>query len=1128
MTESHTYVNTGPAAAKTDDTADIGFLTDANIYYNLPPPLPSAHCRGASLPRGHFAAHHQLARGSSSCPASPKLLTAFPPPRPDVNRHEKGAREAPTPPARPSPVVTPRHCDNAQEGDGKVSRSPPLKARGAAKPRGKKLPHTRSFDLDHIYQNLVRVASKPRSNSFSIDLPWRRRKKVVDVTPPGIREDSGEDSHIGLTQNEAIPPKPEPPKEPVSVAPMTGDYLGICNSSSSSSSSNGSENDGVAGDCTAEMRPGVTYLRKHGHRAKAENSSQEEAVNLLYHTTATLPMPAGRSTQGVSGPDDAPQSGVDQRPVLDVNANLDEWLRKERWLEKKRCSRNFRSTNESGEVDISILHASDGDKWKKYLYDVFTQLVPEEDRARSIRVEASNVEEIEEDLGRLQAAKLTGAKLQIVIMSPCFLTHIAGHGNSELGQVFRPEKVLALLLGVDDSQLNMAHLSALYSYNDWHKLKVRNMDLSFVYEVLTEGIKILNNCELYSKYQDERNARFKITPRKVTEMQQLVHLMLNDPVGCKRDIEVLIENPNKPVVIVERFKMRNPYTIEFRMPDNFMAGSSLLLVTVLVQRKAIGSRQLKCESTLDSMRALLNTISNPTLFMCQALNINPTSKELDQKLTEMVRTRVPLSNLVEQKTDKCCSEFPTWVHFSAFYGLERLTWALLEIPGGEAALNRPNSHGHTPSVLAYQKGFLHLAHALEDAALMSSLAAKLNYEPVNYKNLSKIQSSTKIAAETYSCLPPPRPVNSSSYDCVPSPQEVPFERSYAEIQKHMHISTQSPQLTPSVAETNASLPELPLLSPPPPPPPPPYSCQMSELPPLPPPPFSSNSCETQPPATSAAAPEQPHKERKDWRYLEMKVAQDYKDSTTYEYSEDVYTLVAAWLEKTDIKAFVEEHQEKIGEVKSRLDLNNTKEENLYVETESVVTPGEAQETQADEAGEVSSLKKQENMVEQFFTLIRGKSPQKSSNHIDLEGGHSLCDLPNEYVDDPTEKATKETSPEPECEEESSTPSFVDAKRVFEDHFTFSAPGPSGLTSSPRSMEGRLPEPPPRPKPSETYLQPEDINPPKVIEQVEMEKRRSKKSSPQLTRNQSRGKSNSQEDVTPAPDEKPEMHYAVII
>ena len=50
---------------------------------------------------------------------------------------------------------------------------------------------------------------------------------------------------------------------------------------------------------------------------------------------------------------------------------------------------------------------------------------------------------------------------QIVIMSPCFLHHIAGHGKSELGQVFRPEKVLALLLGVNDSQMNMAHLSGM-------------------------------------------------------------------------------------------------------------------------------------------------------------------------------------------------------------------------------------------------------------------------------------------------------------------------------------------------------------------------------------------------------------------------------------------------------------------------------------------------------------------------------------------------------------------------------------------------------------------------------------------------------------------------------------------
>lgn len=41
-------------------------------------------------------------------------------------------------------------------------------------------------------------------------------------------------------------------------------------------------------------------------------------------------------------------------------------------------------------------------------------------------------------------------------------------------------------------------------------------------------------------------------------------------------------------------------------------------------------------------------------------------------------------------------------------------------------------------------------------------------------------------------------------------------------------------------------------------------------------------------------------------------------------------LVTAWLEKTDIKTFVEEHQEKIGEVKSKLELNTTREENHNV------------------------------------------------------------------------------------------------------------------------------------------------------------------------------------------------------
>ncbi|XP_045113209.1 uncharacterized protein LOC123505658 isoform X2 [Portunus trituberculatus] len=1034
MTDSHTYVNTKSATAKTADTTDIDFLTDANVYYNLPPPLPVGHCRGASLPRGRYAAQHQLMRASSSCPASPKLTSAAaaaaPVPIIDVNSREKGEGEALARPAKPPFAITARRNDATQENGRKDEPLPSLKAREVPKPRSKMLPHTRSFDLDHIYQNLVRVATKPRSNSFSIDLPWKRRKKVVDATPPDIREDSGEDSHIGLGQNQPGASKPEPPREPslslsksehprestrqsVSMpepprepAPMLhGDQnpqvLNSTNSSSSSSSSNNSnnENDCDAEDCSAGVRPSVTYVRRQGQRKQVGRSSSSggEVVNALYHCTATLPL----HSRSASSPVDTAKASVDQRPMLDVNANLDEWLRKERWLEKKRCSRNFRSSNESGEVDISILHASDGDKWKNYLYEVFTHLVPGDDRARGIRVEASNVEEIEENLGKLQAVKLKGSKLQIVIMSPCFLDHVANHGKSELGQVFKPEKVLALLLGVDNSQLTMAHLSALYSYCDWHKLKVRDMDPSFVDEVLTEGIKILNNSELYSKYQDERNARFKVTPRKVTELQQLVHLLLNDPVYTKKDIEILIESPSKPNVTVEKFRLRNPYTIEFRMPDEFLASSSLVLVTVLVQKQHIGSRQVKCESSLDSVRSHLTILTDPTIFMCQALNINHASNQLDQKMTEAVKTQVPLCKLKEKRKEKCYSEFPTMVHFSAYYGLEQLTWTLLEIPGGEAALNVPNQNGHTPSVLAYQKGFHLFAHTLEDAALMASLAEKLNYEPLHYKNISKARS-TNIAQELYSSPPPPRPLNSPLYDHPPSPQEV---------LKHTvgSSSVEVPQCGPAVDDTSSSVSEL--CSPPP----PPYPCEHNLF------------------STSLTTAAQTEERKQDGRYLDMKATQDFRETELYEYSEDVYTLVTAWLEKTNMKAFVETHQEKIDEVKSKLDLNTTKEE--YYNPEN--TPGASAEVTAQEADK--------NMVEQFCTLLRDVLSE------------SKCELPT-----CTATASQEVSEE-QLEKISSSSESAGLKII------------PNMMPPAYSIEERPPQPPPRPYCQGEYLKPEDLN-----------------------------------------------------
>ena len=57
-------------------------------------------------------------------------------------------------------------------------------------------------------------------------------------------------------------------------------------------------------------------------------------------------------------------------------------------------------------------------------------------------------------------------------------------------------------------------------------------------------------------------------------------------------------------------------------------------------------------------------------------------------------------------------ENPTLLHFAARFGLEKLTWQLLECPGGEIACDMRNTNDMTPADLAEQAGHVKLAHQL--------------------------------------------------------------------------------------------------------------------------------------------------------------------------------------------------------------------------------------------------------------------------------------------------------------------------------------------------------------------------------------------------------------------------------
>ncbi|KAK3867592.1 hypothetical protein Pcinc_026947 [Petrolisthes cinctipes] len=799
------------------------------------------------------------------------------------------------------------------------------------------------------------------------------------------------------------------------------------------------------------------------------------------------------------------------------------------------------SARDSG-VDIAILCASDGIKWTTYLRDVFSQLVPKEEGARKIRVESKNVEEIGDDIGQLQAVKLRDAKLQIVILSPCFLIHIGNHGKSELGQVFRPEKVLALLLGVEKSCLCEAHLSALYSFKDWHHLKVRNMDIGFVYEVLSEGIKILNKCELYSRYRDERNAKFKLTPRKITKAsQQRVYILLDNQVK-KSEVKIVIDKNNQESVTVKSWHMINPYTIDFKMPEDFLEVSSLLLISVLVNDKGIGSRQLKCESSLDTLKTVLDSVSNTTEFMCQALNINPTCDELDMKLSIAVRNHIPVQKLHDKHIySKDGAIFPTWIHFSAFYGLECLTWSLLEVVGGESALTMPNCKGHTPSVLAYQRGFTALAEDLEAVALVSALAAEMNYACPGQTMPS--QRRRKLTREeSYTFPPPPLPLprtSLSNYDPVPSPRQVfpdahkqgnpgvfeylvPGEAATPEIDEV--IETTETENAMGQLSTCTHTPS------PPPPPPPTFSRSVSggdiisEFPPPPSPISLRNfaSVDTAASTSMALVPytrniePQMRSNASDFHYIWMHGSTDSNNAggINKDYNEQVNTLVAAWLAKTDIKKFVEEHKVKIVEIKNIFDTSVQRGR----ESRSG-TAGEPRGREAEASTETTTTRtqlgsdvedfQQNSILDVFIDLMTGRTKNSP-----LLWRQPAIKYPNDYTDEPAIASPVDLS---SCDE--------DGNHSITTHITMkekSIPRSDFVQSSnhslqkPKStpqkhkikkqnshpsvsrlmmMEERTPVPPPRM--SSAYVSADQINIPPQW-QVEEYKRQKNKPRPNIT------------------------------
>lgn len=70
---------------------------------------------------------------------------------------------------------------------------------------------------------------------------------------------------------------------------------------------------------------------------------------------------------------------------------------------------------------------------------------------------------------------------------------------------------------------------------------------------------------------------------------------------------------------ITQVKKRNPYTLQFSIPEKCLEVSMLVGVRIIVNGIPQGVRQVKCESRLRELDQILRAHDNPLEFMCQVI-----------------------------------------------------------------------------------------------------------------------------------------------------------------------------------------------------------------------------------------------------------------------------------------------------------------------------------------------------------------------------------------------------------------------------------------------------------------------------------------------------------------------------
>lgn len=420
---------------------------------------------------------------------------------------------------------------------------------------------------------------------------------------------------------------------------------------------------------------------------------------------------------------------------------------------------------------VSSQHSQAAALWVNYLQVCFTQINKSRNKP-PFKIMCVYLEDVvgPQVVPHAIEAKMMGVKLQIVILCPQFLHHIYENPGpaTTLGRLLQPDRVLAMLLGVEDSAVTEQHRAALISYPQWQHIPVKDQDQTSVSKFLQEALDIMMRVWRQQTLRTEK-ALFSVIPKKVKEDQNKVIVLLNEPIEKEDKLRITVDK-NGEILEVSSVKRRNPFTLHFQMPESCLEVSMLVSVHVEKNGQALGYRQVKCESRMRELDQILRSCDNPLEFMCQTLGFSPGDREhLDNFLVlAFQRNLPPQFNLLHtsglthhHRTRTSPEEYPTLLHFAARYGLEKFAWQLLECPGGEYACEIRNACELTPAEMAEAAGHSRLASTLRGYMQMTEFTSMYSYMKIMSEGKAK---STDFNETEYH---QPRPL-SQTYQIPPA------------------------------------------------------------------------------------------------------------------------------------------------------------------------------------------------------------------------------------------------------------------------------------------------------------------------------------------------------------------------